>query len=190
MHILIDRITDNRIPSAGLRPLLPADADRLLAWRNSDRVRRHMRNDGIISPEEHRSWFGRVMEAADRRHFIFEIDGRAVGQVNFFNLSGRHGTAEWGVYIGETDAPRGSGLAMLFLGAKWFFQVKAFRRLCSSVIAGNDRSLSVHEKLGFEVEGCLREHVLRSDGFADIFLLANTSRRWAERSPLVALPSI
>ncbi len=60
-----------------LRLLEEADLPRTLAWRNQDHIRRWFVHSDVISPEQHRRWFGAYRERDDDFVFVVEAPDRA-----------------------------------------------------------------------------------------------------------------
>lgn len=171
-----------------LRPLAEPDRDRTLAWRNSDRVRVNMYTDHLIAADEHARWFAAALAATTARHLIFECAGRALGLVSFTNIDARHERCTWAFYLGETDVPRGTGSVMEFLALDHAFDRIGVRKLCCEVFAFNAGVVRLHEKFGFEREGCLRGHYRKHERFEDVVVLARFADGWrADRDRLRAV---
>jgi len=166
-----------------LRPLAAADRDRLLAWRNSERVRRNMYTDHIIGAEEHRRWFERALEGGAAAHFLFELGDRPLGVVSFTEISQVHERCSWAFYLGEQDAPRGAGAAMEFLALSHAFDTRGIRKLCCEVFAFNASVIGLHEKFGFVREGRLVQHCLKDGRLEDVVCLARFRDGWEKDKP-------
>ncbi len=160
-----------------LRPVEEADLERLLGWRNLPEIRSFMYTDHVISMEEHRTWFARLSADATRLTWIFERDGKPLGVVNVTDIE-RSGTCRWGFYIGDSSAPKGSGLAMGFVALKMLFEERGMRKVSGEVIAFNESSLGFHKRLGFVEEGRLRQHVLRNGRHEDVILFSMLNEEW------------
>lgn len=63
-----------------LRSLEHADLPMVLQWRNSDHIRCHMKNQELITPEEHQAWAASIEKRGDR-YFIIEDEGTPVGLI-------------------------------------------------------------------------------------------------------------
>lgn len=152
-----------------LRPAALADARRILDWRNRPRIRAVMFTTGEIDWDGHCAWLARTIESPSAHAFIFEQDGRPLGYVKLDDLG--EGRFTWGFYIGEEDAPTGSGGRMLFLALEAGFGPLGARVLEAEVKPDNVASVRLHEKLGFirmvpEKEGALHFELAR-DGWQD-----------------------
>ncbi|WP_274654171.1 UDP-4-amino-4,6-dideoxy-N-acetyl-beta-L-altrosamine N-acetyltransferase [Paenibacillus humicola] len=168
------------IKDYAIRALLEPDLPTVLNWRNSERIRRTMYSDERITWENHAAWFERLQGDPSRRFYIVEWKGRPVGTVNFTGIDNKHRTCDWGIYLGETDVPRGSGTALGLLGLETAFERLQIRKVCAEVLAFNEASLRFHRRLGFEQEGRLRRHVWKNDHDEDVCLFAFFSDQWPE----------
>ena len=161
-----------------LRPLSPNDKERVLLWRNSERVRVNMYNDHLISPEEHSAWFEASLKDTSASFLIAEYQDRPVGLVSFTHIDRKHDRCSWAFYLGETDVPRGSGSAMEFLALSHAFETLKIRKLCCEVFVFNAGVIKLHEKFGFVHEGRFVGHYLKNGQYEDIVCLAKFGTDW------------
>ncbi len=131
-----------------IRSLREEDLPKVLAWRNSDRIRANMYNDHLITLEEHSAWFQRIQQDRNSQHLIFEYDDCPVGVINITQIDPQNNKCYWGFYLGETDTPRGCGLAMGYLGLNHIFGRSEIRKLCAEALVFNVASINYHRKLG------------------------------------------
>jgi RimJ/RimL family protein N-acetyltransferase len=130
-----------------LRPVQDSDLEMMHGWRNSPRVRECSSSSEPISLDEHMAWWAGVDRSRTRYH-VFSVAGRPVGIVYANEIEVLRGSAMWGFYIGETDAGHLSGTRMCYLGLESIFRL-GIREVGASVLRGNERSLRLHERLGF-----------------------------------------
>ncbi len=168
--------------SFSLRPIEPDDKDRILEWRNSERVRSNMYSDHVISQQEHDAWYGRALVDTTAAFFLFLYEGRPIGFVSFTGINRQHGRCSWAFYLGETDVPRGAGAAMEFIALDYAFLTLKIRKLCAEVFTFNSGVIRLHEKFGFVHEGKFVEHYAKNGKYEDIVCLAKFGVTWpAER---------
>lgn len=170
-----------------LRPMAEEDRARVLAWRNQDRIRANMYSDHVIAPDEHDRWFDRSLTDPSAVYRIFEHCGRPLGFLSFTHIDRVHGRCTWAFYLGESDAPRGSGAAMEFLALDEAFGPVGIRKLCCEVFAFNAGVVRLHQRFGFAQEGLFERHHLKNGVMQDVVCLARFADRWpAERPALMA----
>lgn len=174
-----------KLDDFALRPMLDIDKDLILAWRNSERVRRNMYTDHLITQQEHDAWFTRASKDAKSAYFVFLHQDKPIGFVSFTNIDNVHGRCYWAFYLGETDVPRGCGAAMEYLALDHAFSVMKIRKLCCEVFAFNSAVIKMHQKFGFIQEGRLAKHHLKNGQYEDIVCLAKFASDWeTERTKL------
>jgi RimJ/RimL family protein N-acetyltransferase len=99
-----------------LRNLQETDLEKVLTWRNSERVRINMYTNHIITWEEHLAWFQKIQKKENVIYLIFEFLSRPIGLICFTDLDRRNNKALGGFELGEVDTSPRSGIAMEYLG--------------------------------------------------------------------------
>jgi len=106
-------------------------------------------------------------------NFVFAIrtNGRLIGMINLDGLDWPNGHAEIGIALTE-PAERGHGYAAeaVSLLTSYAFEELGLHRIWARVIEDNHPSLLLFERLGFQREGCLRQHVRRRGKFRDMIV--------------------
>lgn len=164
-----------------LRRLTGQDSARVLGWRNQDRVRAGMYSDHIIAPDEHDRWFAAALIDPTAACYIFEHQGRPLGFVSFTGVNRVHNRCSWAFYLGEADAPRGSGAAMEFLALDEVFGEIGIGKLCCEVFAFNAGVVRLHQRFGFTQEGRFVRHYRKNGEMQDIVCLALFQPDWTAR---------
>lgn len=94
-----------------LRPATDDDLTDMLAWRNQETNRAVSIHSHVIAPEEHAAWWATVQDDPSREVHVFEVDGRALGVVSYFDIDRERRSAAWGFYLdSETVTAEGLGL--------------------------------------------------------------------------------
>ncbi|MEG3619524.1 GNAT family protein [Magnetovibrio sp. PR-2] len=109
------------------------------------------------------AWFRRAIE----------FQGRFIGMTGLEEPDLARGVARFFFVIGDPALwGKGLGEAVLREVIHVGFTDLGLRKIVSNCLAPNEASLAVHKKLGFEVEGCLREDAWRNGQWVDHLLLA------------------
>ncbi len=166
-----------------LRMMAEGDLAQVLAWRNSERVRKMMYTEHLILDDEHRTWFARARERDDSRHLVFEFSGRPLGVVNITRIDLSNRRCHWGFYLGEVDRPKGCGTAMGALALELMFDELRLHKVIGEAFAFNADSIKYHLRLGFVEEGRLREQILKNGRYEDIVTLAHFADQWQVIKP-------
>lgn len=163
-----------------LRPLDEADLDTVRMWRNHPEVRSYMYTGHVIGEAEHRAWFERIRRDDSRHTLIFELEEQPVGFVQFTVVDTRAGRAEWGFYLAPT-APRGSGFRLGESALSYAFEKLTLHKICGEALAFNERSIRLHERLGFTREAILRDHHFDGEKYHDVIGFGLLAAEWNER---------
>lgn len=167
-----------RIEDYQLRPIGREDLATVLRWRNSGRIKALMYSDHSITLAEHRQWFQRSVKDPNRQALLLVYRNQPIGVVNFTNIDRENGRCEWGFYIGDETAPKGSGTIMGWLALDTIFNDPGMHKVCSEIIATNRISYLFHQKLGFVTEGRLADHVRKNNVYQDVIRMALFAEGW------------
>jgi len=166
------------IERGSLRAINRDDLVLVLEWRNLERIRKEMFTDHIISWDEHEAWFAGI-PASGNHHCIFELNGCPVGVSSFTAIDPLNKHCSWGFYLGENPLPRGTGTLLGIYSMQYAFDVLGVHRVYSEVMASNQVSLNYHSKMGFSLEGVLREHIKKAGVFIDVVCYGQLAEEWA-----------
>lgn len=151
-----------------LRPLEMSDAERILDWRNAPQVRNQSFTRSIIGMEDHLNWLRRTLDDDTCAYFVYEASYVPLGVVGLTGIDHDASQCYWSFYA-SPDAPRGTGTRMLTMALEHAFGRLGLRKVHSEVLAGNDASIRLHEKLGFQLAWRGRTEKV-TDGMPDVLL--------------------
>ena len=154
-----------------LKKMQEEDLQQVLKWRNSERVRKAMFNDKIILWEDHKKWFAHCKDRMDIQNFVFCLDDNNVGVVNITDIDFVNKTCSWSIYRGVIGVT-GLGLKMGQYTIEYIFRELKLRKIYVDVRGDNLVSKNFHEKLGFEIEGIFKKHIIHNGVSIDVFRLA------------------
>ncbi|HXG48634.1 MAG TPA: GNAT family protein [Methylomirabilota bacterium] len=87
--------------------------------------------------------------------------------------------AALGVFIGERDCRgKGYGSQALRLMLRHAFQDLGLRRVYLFALADNEGALATYRKVGFTLEGTMRQHIFKAGRFRDIVVLGIHADEW------------
>lgn len=158
-----------------LRPMTREDTDLIVAWRNSEEVRRNFIYQELFTREGHENWIRNMVETGKVIQMIIcdVDDDTPLGSVYIRDIDRRHQKAEYGIFIGEESARgRGVGTAAARLMLEYCFREEKLHRIYLRAFASNERAIRSYEKAGFVREGLLREDVCIDGQYRDIVWMA------------------
>lgn len=130
-----------------IRKVKRSDLELILNWRNDPSIRKWMRTQDIIAPEDHLSWFLKLDSDPQQDFFLYEEDGVALGFCKI--LFGINNEIEWGFYIGP-KSPKGVGKRFGRCVIDYIFNCYKAEVLIGNVKEFNKRSCLFHERFGFK----------------------------------------
>lgn len=145
-----------------LRPMQEADTDRIVTWRNKDRVRHNFIYQKPFTREGHLNWLHTQVEPGHVVQFMIceKTSGRAVGSVYFRDIDREKKCAEYGIFIGEDDAVgKGYGTQAAKLALACAFEELGLKRVFLRVFEDNIGARKSYEKAGFLLIKDRREEV-------------------------------
>ncbi len=158
-----------------LRPMTEEDTDLIVAWRNSDGVRKHFIYQKLFTKEGHLAWLHNVVETGKAVQMIIceaETD-RLLGSVYIRDIDMDHRKGEYGIFIGEADSRgKGVGTKAAKLMIEYAFNELKLHKIFLRVYADNLRAIGSYEKAGFVREAYLRDDVCVNGVFRDMVLMA------------------
>jgi ribosomal-protein-alanine N-acetyltransferase len=142
-----------------LRDVQKADMEYKVRWFNDLQVNRTLLLEDNLDLEETLKWFDEHGDDDSRREFIIESkQGKQIGITGLVHINYKHGTAECYCVIGEkTYWGKGIGTEVHTLLIDWGFKNLGLHKIWADIRAENVAIIKVIEKLGFKVEGTLRE---------------------------------
>ena len=159
-----------------IRLMTTEDLDMVLAWRNHSDVRRFMFTQHEIGIDEHRNWFAEANKDLSRHLLIVEEAKQAIGYVQFSQVVDG-GIADWGFYA-QPAAPKGAGRNVGVMALNYAFGHLKLHKVCGQAIACNEVSIAFHLRLGFTLEGVLRDQYRIVDAYHSLHCFGLLASEW------------
>lgn len=103
---------------------------------------------------------------------IIEIEGKAAGILDLFEISPRHLRTDIGLYLLPAFRGKGSGAEALKVAAEYCRVRLGLHQLTATVASHNSIALRCFKKAGFSITGSRPDWLKTPDGFEDVALLA------------------
>lgn len=104
--------------------------------------------------------------------------GVVLGSCGYHNVKAEHLRAEIGYELGQNYWKMGVMQEVMHTVLKHCFETVGFNRIEAFVTVGNNRSIHTLEKLGFKIEGVLREYEFAKGQPQDQVVLALLKKDW------------
>ncbi len=154
-----------------LRPLEKGDMELKVKWFNDPEVNKTLVLNEKLQLEKSLKWFDKAIHDDSRRDFIIETkDGEPIGVTGLLEIDRVHGTAQCFCVIGQKEFwGKGIGTEAHSLLIQWAFDELKLHKIWAVVYTNNAAVLKLVKKLGFEIEGTLREEKCIAGKRIDLF---------------------
>jgi diamine N-acetyltransferase len=160
-----------------LGPLRADLAAAYARWENQLEVRRGLDHMGIATPQSEEKWVQENIEKGAGREpqaVEFTVYDRAdsgpVGHAGLFHISHAHGTATFGIAIGERRG-QGLGTEATRLVLDFAFHVLNLRNVLLETLEWNIAGLTAYERAGFRRVGVRRGAVMSRGRPTDLIIM-------------------
>lgn len=158
-----------------LRPPMKSDLPKVVQWINDPEVRYFVTGHFPQTELDEEEWLKNLSKKkeTDVVLVIETSDGTPIGIMGLHRINWRDLVATTGALIGEKEYwGKGYGGEAKLLLLDYAFNILNLHKICSSVIAFNDRSLRYSLKCGYQEEGRLKRHIYRNGQYWDSIQLA------------------
>ena len=146
-------------------------------WMNQLEVRRGLDHLGIATPQSQEKWVEENFERGAKREpqgvefTIYDFaDSTPVGTAGLFHINHAHGTAEFGIAIGERRG-LGLGTEATRLVLDFAFHVLELRKVLLEALEWNLAGLTAYERAGFRRIGIRRGAVMSRGRPTDVVIM-------------------
>lgn len=141
-----------------VRALTEYDLETRVEWMNSPAIYETMHYEIPIRIENTRQWFLSNLSNPTRRDFVFEDEnGAVVAMGGLTGIDSDNYKAELYIFVHPTRQGEGLGTRTTYLLCQFGFGVMGLRKIFLYTDSSNLGARKVYEKVGFKLEGCLRQ---------------------------------
>ncbi|NHN43593.1 GNAT family N-acetyltransferase [Halorubellus sp. JP-L1] len=154
---------------------------------NDPRVRRPLTSADPANMAQSEEFFENVVAGEDSLNLLIcvesdEGDPEAVGDIALFDVGDRTRDGEIAITVAPEHWGNGYATEASRLLVEHAFDERNLHRLQTRVLATNDASRRIWEKLGFEHEGRIRENQYDDGEYVDTLYFGLLEREWRERA--------
>lgn len=157
-----------------LRALEPEDAEMMYdmesdpaAWRYSDYLAPMSKN--IL--RDYALTYDADPFRSGQLRLIIDLDGKAIGILDLFDISPRHLRADNGIYLLPEYRRKGLGVKAIELAMEYCRDRLGLHQLTASVATQNTEALVCYQKAGFTPTGKRPDWIRTSEGWENVDLL-------------------
>jgi len=170
-----------------LRPIRRSDKELFLKWFNDLEVIQFLSPYLPITEGSEEKWIEETM-VKQRPAFTIEAilknrKTKPIGSCDIHEIKEKDRRGEFGIMIGEKDFwGRGYGTEAAQLVITYSFQSLNLHKISSAAYAFNERSIKMHEKVGFKREGRRREQIFKNGKYHDDIVFGLLRRDWIKKN--------
>ncbi|SES83375.1 GNAT family N-acetyltransferase [Anaerobranca gottschalkii] len=160
-----------------LREYRKEDLNTALTYINDPDIKRLI-NPGIpylYTLEDEERWMANNSATKDCYSFAIETleESKYIGGCGINKIDWKNSWAEIGIFIGDKNyQSKGYGTDALHVLIKFIFEQLNINKIKLNTFSFNKRGIKAFEKVGFKVEGILREELYRDGQYHDIYVMA------------------
>lgn len=167
-----------------LRRIERSDLPRFVEWLNDPAVREHLAMAYPLSLAHEEEWFdGTLRLEPAAQPLAIEVPANPtdsppapeyihIGTAGFHALDWRNRTGELGIAIGRREAwGKGYGTDTVRTLCRWGFDELNLHRIHLRVYEDNRRGIACYEKVGFRMEGRLRQDRYQGGAYIDTLVM-------------------
>ncbi|HRF48673.1 MAG TPA: GNAT family protein [Anaerolineales bacterium] len=171
-----------------LRPIEKDDLTRYVRWLSDPELRSYLNQTLPLSQAQEEKWYERNLQAGYEQAWAIDAQPndmamgpwQHIGSCSFRDIDWRIRAGEVGIMIGFKEYwGRGFGTDALQTLVAWGFYSLNLNRVTLRVNADNTRAIRAYEKVGFVLEGRLRQARFANGAFGDELLMAVLREDWA-----------
>lgn len=161
-----------------LRPMRKEDKSITLPWRSDPEIIESIVGYRFpVTEVSEDKWYDSVLNDQTRTRAIFAIedlqDNSIVGHLHLNNIDWIARTSSFGIVIGDKDKQgQGIGTEATRILLRYGFDYLNLRKINLEVTEYNERAQKTYEKIGFKIEGILKDQVYLNNQYYDIILMS------------------
>jgi len=176
-----------------LRPVEKDDLPRFVKWFGDPEVRSYLDRYAPIGQAQEERWFDRNVTAGDFQAWAIDAQPADmavgpwvhIGSCGYHDIDWRNRVGEVGIVIGARDYwGQGYGTDAMQTLVAWGFYTLNLNRVYLRVYSDNPRAIRCYEKVGFQIEGRLRQHNFANGAYRDALIMGVLREDWAAQAQI------
>jgi RimJ/RimL family protein N-acetyltransferase len=171
-----------------LRAVEHSDLEKFVAWLNDPQVSAGLMQIIPMSQTDEERWFESMVKRPLEEHplaiEVCDADGwKMIGDLGLMDFNWRNRSAEVGIFIGEKQLwNHGYGSEAMTLMLRHAFNSLNLNRVMLRVFETNPRAIRSYEKVGFVLEGRLRQAEYRNGRYLDVLVMSVLRSEWKDEA--------
>lgn len=125
--------------------------------------------------------YDKSLNSKEMRQFIIKKGEESLGYIGIFSIDPIHRKAEFGIMIDPKHQGHGYASIATDLAIDYAFSTLNLHKLYLIVDRINEKAIHVYEKMGFQVEGILKEEYFVNGEFHDVSMMSIFQQDYLEK---------
>jgi len=134
---------------------------------NNIEVSQFLNTNEIFNIESTQNWFNKISLDPSREDFVFCSNTDKIGMGGIINISSSNSNCELYMYLDPKVHNRGFGYLACIALCDFAFKTLSLHKVFLYTFSDNIKANRLYEKVGFKLEGVLRNHTFKVDSFRD-----------------------
>lgn len=147
-------------------------------WLNHPKIFQHMNMQYPITLEETESWYSRAILNTKRVDLAFIEDDKVVAMTGLTDINTVDSIAEFYIMVEPNCQSKGYGKQTTIFTINYAFLNFNLRKIYLYTNSFNERANNLYEKLGFVLEGKLRNHKFKNGEYIDRCIYGLLKEDW------------
>ncbi|WP_137286845.1 GNAT family N-acetyltransferase [Halorussus salinisoli] len=161
-----------------LRTIEEEDVEFMRDAINLPEVREGLTTAFPLNAEQEREYFEESISNQEDVNLAVCTDGEIAGTIGLHDLNQRSGTCEIGIWLAPEFHGQGYGTDASRVLTDYAFRELRMHRVQARVLATNEASARIWEKLGFEEEGVHRDEAFTGGEYVDVRYFGVLDDEW------------
>jgi len=127
------------------------DLRMILEWRNDVSVRANMKNQHMITFNEHEEWFNSTIDNNSCEWMIIKYEGEKSGVVGIKEINQDKKSCTWGMYLSPKIKTLGLGVVAEIKIIDRVFSKHDLKTIWGEILPHNKTMMRIHEMCGFKI---------------------------------------
>lgn len=159
--------------------------EQIRIWRNQDFVRTKMFHSTLISAEEHRNYISSLKKNTNKGLYVFYLDDLPFAVYQYEIYPEGNYVINGSYLIQEDSAILGYGAVMSYYINEIAFLELHVNKCFGQCLDTNKTAIRTNKRLGGELEGVLRQHILIGDQYHDVYCFGLLKDEWEIIKPKI-----
>jgi diamine N-acetyltransferase len=166
-----------------IRRLESCDLSLRVEWFNTPSIYNQMVIDVPVSLSNTQQWFSKTLLNFHRLDVVFENEQKEIiAMGGLTDINNKHHHAELYIVVHPNLTGQGIGKEAIYWLCNWGFNTLQLNKIYLHTLSTNIKAFQLYERIGFQQEGVLRDHVFCNGKYINHNILSILKSEWENYS--------